>query len=74
MYRFRSVSDDRWEIVDEDDQVRFVGTPRECEELLDRAENIDRKCSWLQALVDRLLNPLREPQKPPKERPTSVGS
>lgn len=74
MYRFRSISDSQWEIVDDDDRVLFVGSPRECEDLLDRAENLESRASWLQGLLDLLLHPLRDhPDKTPDVRPTSVG-
>lgn len=74
MHRIRSISNEQWEIVDDDDQVRFVGTPGECEALLDSAENLEQKCSWLQSLLDRLLHPRRhEAENAPGERPTSIG-
>lgn len=55
-YRVRPISGNQWEIVDEDGQVRFVGTPSECEELLDSAENPESRVSWIQSLVNWLLS------------------
>jgi hypothetical protein len=39
MYRISSAAGNRSSVVDEDDQVRFVGTLRECENWLDSQEN-----------------------------------
>lgn len=57
--RIRSISVDRWEIVDEHDEVRFVGTPQECETVLDRAENVEERVSWLHSFIVWALHSLR---------------
>jgi len=60
MHSIRRVEDDRWAVIDADDVTVFVGTLRECEDWLDRDENIHRpQRSWFRRLFGGILRVFR---------------
>jgi hypothetical protein len=58
MYRVQLTADDRWEIVDSQDRLVFVGTKQEAEDWLDYRDNaLPRTVSggaWLHAFFQAL--------------------
>jgi hypothetical protein len=54
-FRVHSASGDQWTIIDERDQVVFVGTKRQCEDWLDCHENAQPRPSFLKAWIRALF-------------------
>jgi hypothetical protein len=69
MYRIQSAAGNRSSIVDEDDQVRFVGTLRQCEDWLDAQENCLVRESRFSAWARRLWQTLRGISNDPAAMP-----
>ena len=69
MYKLRSFDDERWVVVDSSDREVQVGTLHECEDRLDRQENVDRRSiprepgtqGWLARLWGLLTGAARRP-------------
>lgn len=55
MYRINSIRDGEWEIIDATGRIVFIGTPDECEEVLDYRENLTSKQSALSTWFARLF-------------------
>lgn len=59
-YRIQHVENGQWSVLDSDDAPVFCGTLRECEDWLDRRENVEReRISLLRRLWRRLRRPFR---------------
>ena len=74
MYQVRPTSEDRWAVVDLNAQIVFEGTRRECEDWLDRQENLPRKTESLEpqkpaSLFARIRKWFQSP-RPPAEKQT----
>lgn len=69
MYRISSAAGNRSSVVDEDDQVRFVGTLRQCEDWLDSQENSrvheSRLIAWARRAWQLLWGTLNDPSAAP---------
>ena len=61
MFRLRSLERDKWCIVDLQDEKVFVGSYSECEDWLDRMENIQRQAKTEQGFFRRVLRCLSAP-------------
>jgi hypothetical protein len=59
-FRVDSVSGDQWTIINERDQVMFVGTKRQCEDWLDCHENAQPRQSFVNAWISALFGKRRE--------------
>jgi hypothetical protein len=69
MYRIQSAAGNRSSIVDEEDQVRFVGTLRQCEDWLDAQENCPARESRFVAWARRAWQVLRGTSNEPAAMP-----
>lgn len=67
MHKLRHVQDDQWAILDADDVPRFHGTLRDCEDWLDRQENLAGEAGWVRRWLSRLRAVLS--RKRPRAQP-----
>jgi hypothetical protein len=61
-YRVHSVHGDQWTIIDDRDQVVFVGTMRQCEDWLDCHDNSQPRPSFVKAWIRALFGSWRASQ------------
>lgn len=66
MYQVRHDQDERWVVLDLDDEPIFTGTRRQCEDWLDRQENTarreraPRRSGWLRGVWSRFVSSFRK--------------
>jgi hypothetical protein len=74
MYRINSAAGNRSSIVDEEEQVRFVGTLRQCEDWLDAQENCPSQESRFTAWARRAWHVLRGISSDPPAEPEQADA